>query len=354
MYNASLANLAKQITNATSLKELKQSHNRVYGVLEKEKTTLTPENSLLFYRDINTLHMKLMIEAIKLAELEVDEKCIGLRPKRCCWYLLGSGARQEQTVWTDQDNGIIYECESEDYLSCRAYIRAFAETGTDYLNEIGFAYCDGNIMATNERWAKEKEELLFDIKRYVMNHLPEDISYLYMLSDIKAIYGDEQLIHEVKQDLHDVINESKETRRLLREHVSKPTVPLGAFGQIFTERWGENSGQVDIKYGVYVPIVNSVKCLSLISHGHQMTTLSRLKELKEQHVITDETYYSIYSGFITILYFRLKISIVKSASEYHVLFKYLTKEDRFILKKAMKAAKKIQHIALHWRSEQDE
>ncbi len=97
---------------------------------------------------IALLNDLLVQAAIDLAEAEFD---LPLVP--WCWLAFGSEGRLEQTLHTDQDNGLIFlaagEAEAE---SLRARFLPFARRVNGLLDACGFPLCQGGIMAGNPRW----------------------------------------------------------------------------------------------------------------------------------------------------------------------------------------------------------
>ena len=58
-------------------------------------------------------------------------------------------------------------------------------------------------------------------------------------------------------------------------------ISLGVFGHLITERYGEDAGGFDIKYGAYIPIVNGIRLLAIQAGILATSTLERIKQLKE-------------------------------------------------------------------------
>lgn len=341
--------LLTKINIETTLEGLRRLHHEAVELVCHNFSE--KEGSESFYMNLDHIHLTLMIRGLTLAQEDVKRANIGQKPKKLCWYLLGSGARFEQTLWTDQDNGILYECDNEKRIDCELYVQYFAKLGTDYLNRIGYELCDGNIMATNARWTRQKEELLIDIKKYSDDVSPESIAYLYILADINPIYGDYDLVYKVKESLLTTLNQSSLIIKRLQEHLEHPVVPLGLFRHIYTERWGIKSGQVDIKYGLYVPIVNSVKFLSMRMKIRKPSTLKRLDELRRLKVITLNQYSHIHSAFITSMSLRLWASMKFEKNNYFLSLDQLSKSNRTLLKEAMYHAKKFHHFARYWKGD---
>ncbi|MFA7388134.1 MAG: DUF294 nucleotidyltransferase-like domain-containing protein, partial [Thiohalobacteraceae bacterium] len=80
--------------------------------------------------------------------LELAETELGPPPVPYALVCFGSLARAEQALGSDQDNGFIFADEF-DRARHDAYFEQLAQRLCDGLDEAGFRYCSGDIMATN-------------------------------------------------------------------------------------------------------------------------------------------------------------------------------------------------------------
>ncbi len=83
--------------------------------------------------------------------LELAEADLGPPPVPYCFLALGSMARQEQLIVTDQDNALVLD-NRFDPAQHDAYFKALATFVSDGLARCGYSYCTGGVMATNEKW----------------------------------------------------------------------------------------------------------------------------------------------------------------------------------------------------------
>ena len=340
--------LITQIERTKDLHHLKALHHQMFAFLKA--ATLSEQSIVETYNQLNNLHDALMKKAVLIAEKAMVEEPSPhmLRPKAFCFYLLGSGARGEQTIWTDQDNGIIYECTPENSRLCKNYINSLAKKVTFNLNEMGYPYCSGNVMATNPRWSQPTDEWITKLKSYIDTCNPEDIQFLYIAADLRPLYGQPQLITQLQLTYLQLINRSDKALERLQAHNRLPKVPIGIFGQIHKERWGTHSGTVNIKTSLYVPIVNSIKFLA-IKHSIQATsTMTRIEELCNKGIITERIYQKIKHAFHLSLYYRLLSSIGEEENTNYIGLEKLSKDEKKTLKAAMKFVKHWQSELLHW------
>ena len=66
---------------------------------------------------------------------------------------LGSNARHEMTMFSDQDNALIFEDVPKERLpETRRQFLALADDVCGKLKQAGYPYCPGGIMAANPTW----------------------------------------------------------------------------------------------------------------------------------------------------------------------------------------------------------
>lgn len=89
--------------------------------------------------------------------LELAEEKLGPPPVPYCFLALGSMARDEQLIVTDQDNAIILDNEYQPQLHGE-YFAQLATFVCDGLAACGYTYCSGDIMATNPEYRKTQSQ----------------------------------------------------------------------------------------------------------------------------------------------------------------------------------------------------
>ena len=331
---------AEQCNN---MSELKQLHDEVAFLLSSFSISF----SCIFevYDMLCMCHDAFMKQALSLAEREVDRKGIGKKPSSFCWFVMGSSGRKEPTIWTDQDNGVISSCFCNEKEECYVYMREYARVGVLFLNEIGYPYCSGYVMATNRRWLKEADDWNEQIDKYVANEHIDDIRYLSMLADMRPIYGEYALANQLKTTLYKKIATTFSLRSRMIDSVRIPIVPIGPFGRVYVERWGEKSGMVDIKQGGYVQLSYMLKWVAVQKQfidAH--STFERLTRWYDENGCSQQQFERIKEALETFLYFRLRCSLEGT----NLVIHHLSKEEKKRLKRALAVAKRVQRDARKW------
>ena len=346
-----LYELIKQIDQAETVNELNILHRelayRLRNVIERDVIASLSHA-------LSDVHDALVKKAVMLAEEETVQAAVGIPPEKWCWYVMGSMGRGEPTVWTDQDNGILFECPPEQEEECYTFIRHLAKVGTSFLHDIGYPYCTGNVMATNRRWSQSVRAWEQQMATYIDHHFPDDIRFLLIAMDMRRFYGVGGLVKDCKTSLIEQMSRHPLLLKRIGEHVIFPRVPLGWFGNFYIERWGRYSGCLHLKHSGYVQLVNSLKFLSCVGNISAMTTWERLEEISDQSLLPVSIAENVHEAFLTCVYFRLKYSL-ESADRDYVPLHVLDSHERARLKKAMKTAQTLQRVVMRqvrgWRDE---
>ncbi len=292
---------------------------------------------------LNSIHDAFMKRAIGLAHDELSKDKEVTPPDQLCWVLFGSGARSEQTLMTDQDNGLLYRAGSVPERIASLYVQRLAELGTHHLNDIGYSFCPGNVMATNKRWSKSFDSWMAAMDGHIKTRQPDDLKYLYIASDLRGLCGDLELAKEAKEGLFNHLNASSTLLRRLHEHIQEPKVSIGLLGHLITDRFGEQSGLLNIKIGFYVPLVNTLKYLAMRHAILAPSSLERLYALAERRVISEADFTIIEQAMEICLYFRWKASLNPNPKERDYLDpRSLSSDELERLKIGLKEAKTFQ------------
>lgn len=189
------------------------------------------------------------------------------------WLVFGSEARREQTLRTDQDNGLVYADpapgEANDTAS---YYARFAETAVRGLVTIGFPPCPGGIMASNPAWCRPLGSWLESFGRWLDHPSPPEVLAASIHFDLRPIAGDVGLGRE----LGAFIAREAPSRRvflavLAHDVVSRPP-PLTLFGRIVTRR-----GRVDVKAAAAMPFAAAARVHALELALSEVNTVDRFR-----------------------------------------------------------------------------
>lgn len=235
---------------------------------------------------VNAMHDSIAKAAVIICEAQMKEAGYGPPPCAYSFIVFGSAGRQEATLWSDQDNGLIVEGEPDGLK--KSYFRAFGVMLSDLFEQVGYEKCSGKVMCSEPLWCKTLTEWKEQLQSWMHQLEWEPIRYLIISSDMRHVAGNAELSAEWREAFHaGYIGNGKLSTAVLRNTV-RHKATLNLLGQVLTERFGDYAGGFDVKYGVYIPLVNIVRHLSLFEGVWDSSTLKRLEVLgalgKYQHL----------------------------------------------------------------------
>jgi CBS domain-containing protein len=256
---------------------------------------------------LGVLHDALIVRALELAETELARLGYGTPPVPYAYLLFGSGGRRELTFSSDQDSGIVYAdpASEEADRACAAYFSKFAAMAVQLLIRLGYPPCEGNVIASNPEWCLPLKAWENRIDAWFAEPSWENVRYLLIVADGRPVAGDAGLARKLKDRFHTDVLESPVIARRMMENTLRHKVLVGLFGQLLTERYGENAGSLDIKYGAYIPMVNVFRLLAVRAGIRETGTLSRIAALQELGVLTMREAEEARTSFAYILRLRL-------------------------------------------------
>ncbi|MBE1441068.1 DUF294 nucleotidyltransferase-like domain-containing protein [Paenibacillus sp. OAS669] len=246
--------------------------------------------SLDWNRELNRIHDMMIARVVQIAEETMLQEEGAAAPVLYAFCLFGSGGRGEQTLWSDQDNGLIYAdpADSEKLGEAKTYFAELAQRISQMLLELGYPPCSGGVICTNDRWRKSWSGYRSMLFEWLQDPHWEHMRYLLIMADMRVIYGDGELVRRLIQEVTGYV----ERNPIILEHLLHNTlhhkISLGLFGQLIKERYGEDAGGVDIKYGAYIPIVNGIRLLAIEAGLSETSTEGRITKLLEAGAVEEE------------------------------------------------------------------
>ncbi len=206
--------------------------------------------------------------------LKLAEDHLGPPPVPYLWLACGSQGRQEQTGVSDQDNCLIIDdtMQPED----DAYFAALATFVSDGLDEAGYFYCPGDMMATAARWRQPLRVWRSYFSKWINKPDTEAQMLASVMFDLRPIGGTMALF----DDLHaSTLAEASGNSIFVAHMISnslKHTPPLGLFRGFATVRSGEHKDRIDLKHNGVVPVVDLGRIYALKGQLTEVNTRARL------------------------------------------------------------------------------
>ncbi len=193
-----------------------------------------------------------------------------------CWLAVGSEGRREQTVATDQDNAIVFECGEADLVTTRERLLAFAREANGRLAELGFPLCTGNIMASNPDCCLTLEEWRGRFAGWMREPTPEALLAANIFFDFRPLAGNHSLAESLRGWLDATSGENRLFLRMLVANALQAEPPLGWIRTFRTDE-GEFAGTIDLKtHGTRI-FVDAARAFALALGIGETNTSQRIR-----------------------------------------------------------------------------
>ncbi|SCZ49374.1 putative nucleotidyltransferase substrate binding domain-containing protein [Thiohalomonas denitrificans] len=244
-------------------------------------------------------------EAITRRLIELCQEQLGPPPVSFAWLAVGSLARREQTVHSDQDHALLL---ADDFDPARhdGYFESLARFVADGLNACGFTYCPGEVMATNPEWRQPCRvwRRYFDL--WITRPEKKALMLASNFFDMRTICGDpalyEQLHAEVLQQTH--------SNRIFLAHLAanalKNRPPLGFFRHFVLIGEGDHAQSLDLKRRAIIPAVDLARVYALSAGLPEVNTRERLKIAAETSALSHESAENLEDAFEFIVTLRAR------------------------------------------------
>ncbi len=223
-----------------------------------------------------TRALSLLNDAIARRVLALLQRRFRLPPARWCWLGLGSEGRLEQTLTTDQDNGLLFSAlDDGEARQLRELFLPFARAANQALAECGFPLCDGEIMAGNPRWCLSLSEWLENFATWVRTPEPEALLNAAIFFDFSPLSGDMELAAQLRHALSELTRGNEIFLRMMTVNALAASPPLGRVRDFVTE--ADSGGAIDLKkFGSRI-FVDAARILALGAGIAETGTAPRLR-----------------------------------------------------------------------------
>ncbi|GAA5077571.1 DUF294 nucleotidyltransferase-like domain-containing protein [Roseibacterium beibuensis] len=207
--------------------------------------------------------------------LVLAEEKLGPPPVPYLWLACGSQGRQEQTGVSDQDNCLILDdavTPPDD-----AYFAELAKFVSDGLNEAGYFYCPGDMMATNIKWRQPLRVWRDYFRGWINTPNPEAQMLASVMFDLRPIGGNFSLFSDLQAETLEAAGKNSIFVAHMVANSLKHHPPLGLFRGFATVRSGEHKNQIDLKMNGVVPVVDLGRIYALQGGLSEVNTRARLQ-----------------------------------------------------------------------------
>jgi len=202
------------------------------------------------------------------------------------WLCFGSEGRREQTLHTDQDNGILFEAsDAAEAAAIRERLLPIAREINQRLAQCGFTLCKGNIMAGNPELCLSRQEWSRRFAGFVLEATPENLLGSSIYFDLRTIWGPDEGCEQLREELLRRVANNSLFQKMLAENALRQRPPVGRFRDFVVARSGADKDTLDLKVQGLTPFVDGARLLALANGIGAVGTLERLRALIAKGVI---------------------------------------------------------------------
>jgi len=203
------------------------------------------------------------------------------------WLCFGSEGRREQTLHTDQDNGILFEAQDATQAAAiRERLLPLAQHINQDLAQCGFSLCKGNIMASNPQLCLSRSEWARRFSAFIREATPENLLASSIYFDLRVVWGDDRGCEQLRQGILEQVADNRLFQRMMADNALRQKPPVGRFREFVLTRSGnDKAATLDLKVQGLTPFVDGARLLALANGISANNTLERLRQLVEKEVI---------------------------------------------------------------------
>jgi CBS domain-containing protein len=224
-----------------------------------------------------------------------------------CWLVFGSEGRLEQTLVTDQDNGIIFAAVSAaEADELRPRFLAFAQAVNAALDVCGFTLCPGKIMAGNPTWCLSLEEWKQRFGAWISIPEPEALLNASIFFDFRPLYGRDELATELRHWLLGRIKGNAPFVRAMTVNALEQSPPLGWWRGFRFRRNKKYRHTLDLKTEGIRLFVDALRILALANGIEHTNSVERLLGVRAPLQMPVDKVAGISAAFYQIQRLRLQ------------------------------------------------
>jgi CBS domain-containing protein len=296
---------------------------------------------------ISELNDRVVTRVLALTAESLEEAGGEAPPVAYCWLSFGSEARREQTLRTDQDNGLVFADAPADLgdRAARYYLRLGEETVRG-LVRIGVPPCPGGIMASNPPWCQPLSVWRDYFHRWITDPTPDQALGASIHFDLRPLAG----AHDLGESLAALVLREAPRHggllRLLASDVVDRRTPLTLLGRVATARTGPHRGAVDLKGGGTMQLVGAARVHALELGLPPTNTVDRFRAAQEHGLYTPEESREIVDAAQHLMRLRLVHQLDQDARaespDNFVVPARLSHADRVLLREALRTVGHVQ------------
>jgi PAS domain S-box-containing protein len=244
----------------------------------------------------------------RFIELAVEE--LGPPPVPFTFIAMGSQGRQEQTLLTDQDNAIIYQ--QDDSMAgetAATYFLSLGERVCRWLNQAGYALCDGKVMASNPDWCRSLPEWKENFTDWILKAEPKELLDFSICLDFRPVYGAAELANELRTHIYTVLQDRPSFLPHLAQNALLFKPPFRLLGRIIKSGGPpEEAGRLNMKETL-MPVIGFGRLYALRHKLPQTHSMERIEALVWKKVMQPSACDAVSASYDFLMRLRFQAQL---------------------------------------------
>jgi CBS domain-containing protein len=239
----------------------------------------------------------------RLLELGIVE--LGEPPCPWAWLALGSQARQEQGLATDQDNAFAVECDETSFAEVDRYFARLTTFVNERIERAGIPRCRAGVVASNPEWRRTLQAWEERFWTWIREPARTGRAFVGIAFDFRRVAGP----LDVEPRLDDVIRESAEEDQFVRKLATLAVathLPVGLLKDAIADPTGQHVAVLDVKEAGISPITDLARVLAVEAGVPETGTLRRLRVARDRDLLSEDAHAGLSEAFDLLWQIRVE------------------------------------------------
>ena len=246
------------------------------------------------------------IDALTSRLLTFSIADLGEPPAPWAWMALGSEARLEQALSTDQDHALAYDPGERPDEELDPYFATLAERVTAGLEAGGIPRCTGDAMAITPLLRRSVASWAEAFHGWMTDVGPEGSLFSSVVFDHRTIAGELDMGAVIAPIVSAAPERYPNFLRHLGHRALDRKPPTGFVRALVVESKGEHAGRLDIKHGGISIVTNLARYYAIRTRSAETGTLARLRAAAVAGQIGEDTRGALEECFRLLWQLRLE------------------------------------------------
>ncbi len=238
----------------------------------------------------------------RLIDLAIAE--MGEPPVPWAWLALGSAARREQGIFTDQDHALAYDPQGRPPEELDGYFLRLAEYVTSGLEAAGIPRCNADVVAVNQALRRPLEHWVEAFEAWMADPLIEAVRQTTILFDHRRVAG----LLDVERTLRRTISSSPE-RSAFVGRLREMAMEARPRRRVRLPR------RIDVKHDGLMQIVTLARILAVEGDIPETGTIERLRGAASRGLLDEGAADRLAAAFRVMWGARLEHQIAAAAAD---------------------------------------